>query len=86
MSNYQNKPLTGAVFKVKQKKHDNSPDYNGNVVDQNGTEYWLAGWIKRPKSGGDPYISVALTPKDETQQAQGRGQSSYEEPPEDVPF
>lgn len=64
MSQFEN-VNRGALFKNKDKKSDSHPDYKGTVGDQNGVEYWASAWIKEPRAGGDLYLSIALTPKDD---------------------
>ena len=78
---------TGALFKNKRKQKDTHPDYTGTFTDEGGREYWVSAWIKKSKSG-ETFMSLSHRPKDEQQQAQGRGESYYDEAPEegDVPF
>ena len=54
---------TGALFKNKDKETDKHPDYNGQI-NVEGTEYWLAAWLKKSKAG-QPYMSLAVKPKDQ---------------------
>jgi hypothetical protein len=42
---------------------DKLPDYRGTIT-IDGTEYELAGWIKKSKAG-DSYLSLCATEKDE---------------------
>ena len=62
MSNYDNN-LTGALFKVDQKKSDRHPDYNGSC-EINGTEFWVSGWIKQSKAG-KAFMSLSFTAKEQ---------------------
>lgn len=64
MSNYDNN-LTGALFKVDQKKSDRHPDYNGSC-EINGTEFWVSGWIKQSKAG-KAFMSLSFTAKEQQQ-------------------
>jgi hypothetical protein len=51
--------LSGALFTNFKKETDNQPDYNGSCH-INGVEYWISGWIKKPKSGGKNFLSLAF--------------------------
>lgn len=53
---------TGALFKNKDKKNPNQPDYKGNVTIE-GKKYLASGWI-RQIPGKDDYISLSLTDPD----------------------
>lgn len=53
---------TGALFKNKDKKNPNQPDYKGNVTIE-GKKYLASGWIKQVP-GKDDYISLSLTDPD----------------------
>lgn len=53
---------TGALFKNKDKKTPNQPDYKGNVTIE-GKKYLASGWIKQVP-GKDDYISLSLTDPD----------------------
>lgn len=57
--------LTGALFFNEQKQKPNHPDFNGSMVDENGKEFWIAGWKKLSK-GGKKYISLSFSEKEET--------------------
>jgi hypothetical protein len=64
MSDYDNS-LRGALFVNERKQSDNHPDYKGSLETDDGREFWVSAWIKTPRGGGNKYISLALTPKDE---------------------
>jgi uncharacterized protein (DUF736 family) len=81
----------GALFKVREKRNDKAPDYNGNIdVDkelidlvQSGAEkIQLAGWLKTAKSG-NKYISLRVSaPYEKKENSGGRRASSDD----DIPF
>lgn len=82
----------GALFKVKQKRSDKAPDYNGNIdVDeeliklvQSGAEkIQLAGWLKTSKAGSK-YISLKVSATYENNNNSGGGRR--ERPDDDIPF
>ena len=82
----------GALFKVREKKSDKAPDYNGNIdVDkelidlvQSGAEkIQLAGWLKTAKSG-NKYISLRVSaPYEKSNNNSGGRRASSDD---DVPF
>lgn len=69
MTQYDN-TNTGLLAKNSRKETENQPDYSG-MVNVDGVEYWLSGWIKVGRDGtklaGQKYFSLALTPKEERQ-------------------
>lgn len=68
----------GALFRAREKKNDNSPDYSGNC-EINGVEMWIAAWIKESKAG-TKYMSLSFTPKEE------RREQAPESQDDDIPF
>jgi uncharacterized protein (DUF736 family) len=81
MTDYDNN-MRGVLFKNTRKTKDSQPDYRGSCEIE-GVEYWIAGWRKTPKSGGDSFLSLAFSIKeDETSKPR-------EESPnvsDDIPF
>lgn len=61
---FQTKPNTGALFRDQHKTNDEDRDYSG-VLNLDGAEYWLSGWIKQSKKTGKKYLSIMVKPKDE---------------------
>jgi len=57
--------LRGALFTNDRKTNPNHPDYRGSIQDDQGREFWVSAWIKTPRNGGDRFLSLALTPKDD---------------------
>jgi uncharacterized protein (DUF736 family) len=58
---FEQKDLTGALFKNKKKTDDKHADYTGTVrVD--GTDYFLDAWIKKSQAG-ETFMSLRLKPK-----------------------
>jgi uncharacterized protein (DUF736 family) len=83
MADYDNN-LRGVLFKNTRKTKDSQPDYRGSCEIE-GVEYWIAGWKKVPKSGGDSFLSLAFSVKDEDEKAK----LPREEKPgvsDDIPF
>jgi uncharacterized protein (DUF736 family) len=60
---FEQRELSGSMFKNDKKTLPNHPDYRGDCkVD--GKLYWMSGWIKETKAGAK-FLSVSLTLKDE---------------------
>ncbi len=81
---------TGVLFKNDRKESDRHPDYKGSA-EVNGTEYWLAAWIKEGKKG--KFMSLAFTLKEhqsDTTATGGTANPEYKENREpeedDIPF
>jgi hypothetical protein len=59
---FQQKDMSGSLFKNDNKSADNSPNAKGTAM-VGGKEYWVASWTKKDKNG-NPWQSLAFTPKD----------------------
>lgn len=57
---------SGALFKNDRKENSNHPDYKGNI-NVDGREFWLSAWVR--EKDGKKYFRLALTPKDQPQDA-----------------
>lgn len=77
---FQKKEGSGALFKNTERNTDKHPEYRGDIL-INGTEYWLAGWIKDGKNG--KFFSLKATPKTEGAK---RKPGPQEEDPDAIPF
>ena len=53
----------GALFKNKDKKTDDHPDYTGKL-NVGGAEFWLSAWLKTSKAG-QKYMSLSVTPAEQ---------------------
>jgi hypothetical protein len=58
---FQQKELSGSLFKNERKEQPNHPDYRGSAKIE-GEEYWVSGWIKEGAKG--KWMSLAFTAKD----------------------
>jgi hypothetical protein len=58
---FQQKDLTGSLFKNTRKTADTHADYNGTAT-VDGREFYLDAWIKEGAKG--KYMSLRLKPKD----------------------
>lgn len=59
---YEQKDLTGSLFKNDRKESDTHPDYKGSAL-IGGVDHWLDAWINVSKDG-KKYMSLKLKPKD----------------------
>jgi hypothetical protein len=66
----------GVLFKNKQKKTDNHPDYQGSI-NVDGKDYWLSSWLKTSKAG-EKFMSLSVKPKEP------QGEESQVPPPNTV--
>jgi hypothetical protein len=58
---FQQRELSGALFKNDRKEQANHPDYRGDCL-IDGEQYWVSGWIKEGAKG--KWMSLAFTSKD----------------------
>ena len=65
MSNYDN-TNRGVLFKNDRKEKDTHPNMKGSI-NVEGVEYWVSAWTKEGQNG--KFISLSLTPKEQTQTA-----------------
>lgn len=71
---------SGFLFKEKDKKSPNHPDYTGKLV-VDGDEVRIAGWIKE-SAAGNKYMSLQL----DTHERRTRQEVSTVDPDDDIPF
>ena len=72
MSNYDN-TNRGVLFKNDRKEKDTHPNMKGSI-NVEGVEYWVSAWTKDGQNG--KFISLSLTPKEQTQTAAQVAQKS----------
>jgi hypothetical protein len=86
---YQQPDNSGSIFKNDRKTTDRHPDYKG-TASINGVEYWVSGWLKTPKRGGNKYLSMAFSIKEERPDHQPSSprpsSSSFDDFDDDIPF
>jgi uncharacterized protein (DUF736 family) len=63
---YEQRDLSGSLFRNDKKSSDKHPDYKGAVIVR-GEEFWLAAWIKTGQNG-KKFMSLALTAKSDQRQ------------------
>jgi hypothetical protein len=85
---FQQRELSGSMFKNDRKEQPNHPDYRGDCL-IGGVAYWVSGWIKTTQRG-DKFLSMAYTRKADKDQPGGDGGFSTPPAPslmdDDMPF
>lgn len=66
MSKYEQRDLSGSLFKNDDKQSDNHPDYKGDCL-IDGQSMWVSAWIKTAQSGRK-YMSLSFKPKQAPQE------------------
>ena len=80
--NYDNN-MRGALFRNRDKKSDNSPDYTGKCEIE-GSNYRIAAWIKT-SNGGDKYMSLSFSiPRESANNSES--QRADTNSTDDIPF
>lgn len=65
MSNFQQKPGFGSLFRNKKEK-DSQPDYRGDACTPKGEQIRIAGWLKKDKND-KTYLSLKIEePREQT--------------------
>ena len=70
---YEQRDMSGSLFKNSRKTSDKHPDRNGSAM-IDGVEYWVSGWVKQDRNG-NPWMSLAFKRKDEAQAPAPRQQT-----------
>jgi len=86
--NYDNSN-SGALFKNKGKEEQKNerdtskwPEYQGKA-NVNGVDCYLSAWVKKPKKGGDTFMSLSFEPINESQQQSKTAQNNNQNPKQD---
>ena len=83
MAKYEQKDMSGSLFKNDRREKDTHPHATGSAL-IDGVEYWVSAWTKEGKNG--KFQSLAFRKKEEkTAQGVKRNPGKLEED-EDVPF
>ena len=74
MSSYEQKDMTGSLFRNDKRESDHHPEVTGSILIE-GKAYWLSGWV-RESAQGKKYFSLAAKPKDAPKDAPRQRQES----------
>jgi uncharacterized protein (DUF736 family) len=77
---YEQRDLSGSLFRNDKKSSDKHPDYKGAVIVR-GEEFWLAAWVKTGQNC-KKFMSLALTAKADQRQ----GSSARHHDDSDIKF
>jgi hypothetical protein len=80
---FQQKPMTGSLFKNTNKESETDRDYSGSLVLDDGREMWVSGYVGTSKAGGK-YLSLGL--KNKSSQAPDRSKPVAEDLNDAVSF
>lgn len=84
MGDFEQRNMTGALFKNKNKRQDNHPDYTGSCTIE-GKKLNIAAWLKT-SGKGEKYMSISFS---EPQPGAGTSTSTQRPPiddSDDIPF
>jgi hypothetical protein len=70
---YEQRDLSGSLFKNEKREKDTHPNLTGTVM-IGGVEYWASGWTKE-RSNGEKWISLSFKPKERAPADKARGYS-----------
>lgn len=57
--------MTGSLKRNDKGGIETRPDYRGKITLQDGSEFWVSGWINSDKETGEKYMSLKLQPKEQ---------------------
>ena len=81
---YEPMDNSGALFKNDRREKKTHPHYKGDIR-INGQDYWLAAWLKESKTG-TKFMSLSVTPKDESRATTPAQDNALPEQDQDIPF
>lgn len=59
---YEQKDMSGSLFKNDRKETDTHPDYKGSAL-LNGVDHWLDAWVNTDRNG-NKYMALKFKPKE----------------------
>lgn len=80
---YEQRDMSGTLFKNHKKESDRHPDYRGDAL-INGVPVWMSAWIKEGPKG--KYMSIAFQPKDEQRRSSQDVAFEAQKPVNNKPF
>ena len=83
---YEIRENSGSLFKNEKKETDAHPTLTG-TLNVGGVEFWISAWKKTTKSG-EPWLSLAVKPKEEKKPApkQRQREPGDDDEDSDIPF
>jgi hypothetical protein len=84
MMAYEQKELSGSLFKNDKREKDTHPNATGSAL-IGGVEYWVSAWTKKDKNG-NPWQSLAFKPKIEKTATGIKRNPGKNEEDETIPF
>lgn len=82
---FEQKDMTGSLFRNERKQADQHPDHQGSITVA-GVQYWISGWVKQTKDG-KKYFSLSVRPKEERQERRPEPEPpKQDEFDDDIPF
>lgn len=75
----------GVLFIKHERRSDKSPTMTGKI-NVDGKDFYLSAWTNHKRTDGEKYLTLAVTPVDETQKTQNKNTSVGLDPDDDVPF
>lgn len=81
---YEQRELSGSLFKNDKKEAESHPDLKGSAL-IDGVEYWVSGWTKERQSG--KWISLAFKKKDAPKkESKPAKKGRFDDMDDDIPF
>ena len=81
---YEMKDMSGSLFKNDKKETESQPNAKGSAL-IGGVHYWVSAWTKKDKNG-NPWQSLAFTPKDADEKPAQRKTGTIDDMDSDIPF
>ena len=81
---YEQRDLTGSLFKNDRKETDSHPNAKGSAL-INGVEYWMDAWTNTDRNG-NKYQALKFKPKDASASPRASAPAHDVDLDDDVPF
>jgi hypothetical protein len=77
---------SGILSRNDRKTSDKHPDFTG-LLNVEGTDFWLSGWVKERKDGSGKFFSLAVRRKEESQARPSSAEKAKQQAvDDDIPF
>jgi len=71
----------GSIWKNEKKQTESHPDFTGTYTDENGKEYWVSAWKRKPDAKPKaPALSFSLKAKEQQPAQQSQGSGAHPDP------